>query len=284
LLVTLEWGQVRYFHNNAGQTFDDRTEQAGFAAAGSGWWTSIASADFNGDGKLDYVVGNVGLNTQYHANPIHPALLFYGDFKGSGEEPQLVEAYYEGDRLYPWSTRKNLGRFIPSILKRYSKNNAYARATLGEILGEDKLAAAQRFAATELRSGIFLSQPDGRYRFEPLPRLAQIAPFQGIVAGDFDGDGHADIYAVQNSYAPIPAVGRFDGGLSQLLRGDGRGHFIPAPLAESGLIAPGDAKAVVVLDLNHDGRPDFVVTRNNATTLAFQNNGAKRRAVSSASP
>ena len=65
----------------------------------------------------------------------------------------------------------------------------------------------QRFAATEFRSGVLLSQPDGTYRFEPLPRIAQISPLQGLVAGDFDGDGHADIYAVQNSYAPIPAVG-----------------------------------------------------------------------------
>ena len=283
LLVTLEWGQVKYFHNNGGKTFDDRTEQAGFAAAGSGWWTSIASADFNGDGKPDYVVGNVGLNTQYHADPSHPALLFYGDFKGTGEEPQLVEAYYEGDRLYPWGTRKVLGRFIPSILKRYPKNNFYARSTLGEILGEDKLAAAQRFAATELRSGVFLSQSDGTYRFEPLPRLAQIAPLQGIVTGDFDGDGLADIYAVQNSYAPIPSVGRFDGGLSQLLRGDGQGHFTPVSPAESGLIVPGDAKAIAVIDLNHDGRPDFVVTRNNATSLAFQNNSAKTGRNSSGS-
>jgi hypothetical protein len=275
LLVTLEWGEVKYFNNNEGKTLDDRTKQAGFAAAGSGWWTSIASADFNGDGRPDYVIGNVGLNTPYHADLVHPALLFYGDFKGTGEEPQLVEAYYEGDRLYPWGTRKSLGRFIPSILKRYPKNNAYARATLGEILGEDKLAAAQRFAATELRSGVFLSQSDGSYRFEPLPRLAQIAPLQGIVTGDFDGDGHADIYAVQNSYAPLPAVGRFDGGLSQLLSGDGHGHFTPVSPAESGLIVPGDAKAVAALDLNHDGRPDFIVTRNNATSLAFQNKGVE---------
>ena len=115
-------------------------------------------------------------------------------------------------------------------------------------------------------------------------RIAQIAPLQGIVTGDFDVDGYADIYAVQNSYAPIPAVGRFDGGLSQLLRGDGRGHFTLVPVAESGLIVPGDAKAVAVLDLNHEGGPDFVVTRNNATTLVFQNNGAKRRAASSALP
>ena len=118
------------------------------------------------------------------------------------------------------------------MLKRYPRTDAYARATVAEIFGADKLAAAQRFAATEFRSGVFLSQPDGTYRFEPLPRLAQIAPLQGIAAGDFDGDGHADIYAVQNSYAPIPAVGRFDGGLSQLLRGDGHGHFTPVPRRE----------------------------------------------------
>ena len=96
---------------------------------------------------------------------------------------------------------------------------------------------------------------------------------QGIVAGDFDGDGHADIYAVQNSYAPIPAIGRFDGGLSQLLRGDGRGSFTAVPPAESGLLVRGDAKAVVAVDLDGDGWADFLVTRNNDTMLAFRNKG-----------
>jgi hypothetical protein len=98
-----------------------------------------------------------------------------------------------------------------------------------------------------------------------------------LVAGDFDGDGHADIYAVQNSYAPVVYVGRFDGGLSQLLRGDGRGHFTPVPVAESGLLVPGDAKALAVLDLDQDGWPDFLVSRNNNTTLAFRNNGVPGR-------
>jgi hypothetical protein len=272
LLVTLEWGQVKYFHNNQGKGFEDWTERAGFASAGTGWWTSIAAADFNGDGRIDYVVGNVGLNTPYTADPAHPAVLFAGDFKGGGST-QLVEGYYEGDKLYPRRSRQGLAAAIPSILKRFPRNDPFARATLGEILGEDKLAKARRFAATELRSGVFLSQPDGTYRFEPLPRIAQISPLQGLVAGDFDGDGHADIYAVQNSYAPIPSVGRFDTGLSQLLRGDGHGHFKAVPPAESNLIVPGDAKALAVLDLDHDGWPDFLVTRNNNATLAFRNNG-----------
>jgi len=276
LLVALEWGNVRYFHNNSGRGFEDWTEKAGFAAAGTGWWTSLATADFNGDGRPDFVAGNVGLNTPYHADEEHPAVLYSGNFKGDGSN-QSIEGYYEGDKLYPWRSRTGLAGAVPSVLKRFPRNDQYARATLGDIFGAQKLAGAHRFAATELRSGVFLSQPDGRFRFEPLPRLAQIAPLQGIVAGDFDGDGHADIYAVQNSYAPIPSVGRFDGGLSQLLRGDGHGHFIPATPADSGLVVPGDAKALAELDLNHDGWPDFLVTRNNGSTLAFRNHGVPGR-------
>ena len=276
LLIALEWGGIRYWHNKQGRGFEDRSEQAGFAAAGTGWWTSLAAADFNGDGRLDYVAGNVGLNTQYRASPERPALLYYGNFNVGGLA-QVVEAYYEGDKIYPWRSRNELAAKIPAVLKRFPKTDLYAKATVDEILGADKLAAAKKFVATELRSGVFLSQPDGTYRFEALPRMAQIAPLQGIVAGDFDGDGHADIYAVQNSFAPIPSVGHFDGGLSQLLRGDGRGHFTLAPPAESQLVVPGDAKALAVIDLDHDGWPDFLVSRNNNTTLAFRNNGVAGR-------
>ncbi len=276
LLLTLEWGGVRYFHNNGGNGFEDWSEKAGFASAGTGWWTSIASADFNGDGRPDYVVGNAGLNTQYTADAAHPALLYSGDFRGNGSS-ELIEAYYEGDKIYPWRSRKGLAAAVPSILKRYSKNAYYMRATLGDIVGEDRLAKATRYAATELRSGVFLSQADGTYRFEPLPRIAQISCIEGVAAGDFDGSGHAGIFAVQNSYAPIRADGRNDGGLGQLLHGDGRGHFLAAPPLESGLVVPGDAKALSVVDIDKDGWPDFLVTRNNTTTLAFRNGGVPTR-------
>jgi hypothetical protein len=271
LLLALDWGGVRYFHNSQGRGFEDWSERAGFASAGTGWWTSIAAADFNGDGRMDYVVGNLGLNTHFRADPAHPALLFSGDFKGSGT--QLIEAYYEGDTLYPWRSRRDLGAVLPSVLKRFPTFDAYGRATLGEIVGEDRLAKARRFAATELRSGVFLSQPDGTYRFEPLPRIAQISPLQGMVAADLGGDGHAGIYAVQNSFAPVTVIGRFDGGLSQLLRGDGRGHFSPVAPVQSGLVVPGDAKALALLDISQDGWPGFLVTRNDSTTLAFRNAG-----------
>ncbi|HVU23134.1 MAG TPA: FG-GAP-like repeat-containing protein [Opitutus sp.] len=279
LLLTLDWGEVKYFHNQAGKGFEDWTQRSGFASAGTGWWRSIASGDFNGDGRPDYVVGNAGLNTPYRASAEHPTVLFAGDFGGRNPR-ELIEAVDEDGVLYPRRSRLELAAVIPAIRVRFPKNDVFARASLADILGQERLDTAARLAATELRSGILLSGagPAGAgYRFEPLPRLAQVAPLDGIVAGDFDGDGRADIYAVQNSYAPVPAIGRFDGGLSQMLRGDGHGHFSVVPPAESGLVVPGDAKALAVLDLDGDGWPDFVVSRNDDTTLAFRNTGAPGR-------
>jgi hypothetical protein len=276
LLVAYDWGPVACYRNVNGKHFEDVTEKLGFASAGTGWWNSLASADFNGDGRPDYVVGNVGLNTRYHASASEPAVL-YANVVLDGSAPQLVEAQAEGGRWYPLRTREALLSAFPSLARRFPTAESYAKATLEEVFPPAPLAAATRFAVTELRSGIFLSQPDGTYRFTPLPRLAQIAPIHGIVAGDFDGDGRADLMLVGNSYAPIPETGRFDGGLGWLLRGDGAGGFTPVPPAESGFIVPGDARALAVADLNQDGWPDVFVTRNNDVPLTFLNHGQSGR-------
>ncbi|HYC70267.1 MAG TPA: VCBS repeat-containing protein [Opitutaceae bacterium] len=264
LLIATEWGTVRYFRN-AGGKLGDQTEAAGFAAGRSGWWTSLAAADFNGDGRMDYVAGNVGLNTPYRT----PAVLLAADFRG-GSAPQLVEAREENGRLYPIRSRQELGAHIPNILRKYPRNDAFAKATVEEILGADKVAAARRFQADEFRSGVFLSRPDGSWAFAALPRLAQLAPLQGMVAGDLDGDGAADILAAQNSFAPIPPTGRFDGGVGVFLRGDGQGGFTAVPPAESGWVVPGDARSLVRADLDGDGVHEVAVSRNQAEVRVFK--------------
>ena len=276
LLLTLDWGTVSYWHNDHGRKFEDWSVKSGFASAGTGWWNGLAAADFNGDGRLDYVVCNLGENTPYQVTPERPALLYSGVFE-PGQPPQLLEATWEGNIIVPRRGRATLGTVFPSIWQRFPRNDTYASASLEEIFGAKVLAQAHRLTVTESRSGVFLSQPDGTYRFSPLPRITQIAPGQGVAAGDFDGDGHADIYLLHNSYAPVPDIGRFDGGLSQLLRGDGQGNFIPAPVRESGLLVPGDARGLAVCDLDHDGWPDFVLTRNNGPTAAFHNSGVAGR-------
>jgi hypothetical protein len=94
---------------------------------------------------------------------------------------------------------------------------------------------------------------------------------------DFDADGFTDVYLVQNSFSPRREIGRWDGGISVLLRGSKDGRLSPAPFAASGLVVSGDAKSAVVTDLNGDTWPDMVVGVNNSEVLAFENQAVPRR-------
>ncbi len=274
LVVALEWGGVRVFRNREGRALEDVSTEWGFDTAGSGFWTSLAAADFNGDGRLDYAVGNLGLNTPYAASPERPLRLHVGDFAGRGE-PQLIESHAIDGSAYPLLSRAELGAKIPSVLKRFPSNDRFATATLEEILGPEALAKARVHTADELRSGVLLSQPTGRFAFRALPAHAQIAPIQGMEAADFDGDGHQDLLLASNDYSPSPSVGRWDGGLGWLLRGDGAGGFAIVPVAESGWLVTGNAKALALLDIDRDAWPDAVVTRNNETSRAFRLQGVE---------
>ncbi len=270
LLLTLDWGAVTLFENRDGKLVNI-TATSGLAPY-LGWWNSIASADFNGDGLLDYVVGNVGLNTKYHATAEHPTLLYYGDFDESGNK-QIIEAQYENNSLYPLRPYSKLSFAIPSIANGFNSYAAFAQATLPEIFDSIKLAAATRLEANTLSSGVFINQGAKGFSFHELPRLAQIAPIYGIATQDFDGDGFTDIFLAQNSCAPEPTTGQFNGGLSLLLSGNGDGTFTPITTAKSGLMVRGDAKSAITLDLEKDGWADLIVAQNSDTLLAFRNRG-----------
>ncbi|HEY8995628.1 MAG TPA: FG-GAP-like repeat-containing protein [Lacunisphaera sp.] len=271
LILATEWGPIVYLHNESGHGFTDRSAAQGFTH--TGMWSAIATADFNHDGKPDYVVGNLGLNTPYRSGP---AILFHGRF-GDGGPPLIVEAIEEAGQLYPRRSRNELGARISGLLRRFPRHNDYAKASLPEVVGAERLAKARRFEATELRSGVYLSQPDGSHRFVPLPWAAQLAPVQGVVTLDLTGEGHPDIALVQNSHAPTPSLGRFTGGLGLVLLNDGLGNFQSLDPAMSGLVVPGDAKALVVTDLNQDGWPDLVASRNDQPALGFRHHGLAGR-------
>jgi hypothetical protein len=263
---------VACFRNVNGKHFENATARLGFASGGTGWWHALATADFNGDDRPDYAAGNTGRNTRYHASAAEPALLYAGVTAG-GSAPQLVEAEAANGIYYPLRDRDTLARLFPAALRPFPTNDAFAKARLTDIFSPDALGAATKLAATELSNGIFLSQPDGTWRFTPLPTMAQLAPIQAFHAGDLDGDGRADLLAVGNSYAPTAESGRFDGGLGCFLRGDGRGGFTVIPPRESGFSVPGDARALVTRAWRTDGWPHFLAVRNNDRALLFQNAG-----------
>ena len=276
LFVTLEWGPVAFFHNADG-ALEDQTQACGLAPL-TGWWNSIVGGDFDGDGDLDYLALNAGLNTKYEASPEKPATLFYGDFDGSGRRG-LVEAKAGVEAMLPVRGLSCSSDAMPFIKSRVNSYHQFAGSMLDDIYPPDKLAAAKVWRATLLESGVLWNEggQDGavRFRFEALPRLAQASPGYGAVACDLDADGVTDVAFVQNFHEREPETGRWDGGLGLVLRGTPTG-LEPMPIDASGLVVPGDATALTVCDVNADGRPDLVAVRNDDQALVFENRGEGR--------
>lgn len=271
LLIAQDWGPVSFLINRHGR-LEDQTREAGLDSL-RGWWNGIAGGDVNGDGHIDYVVTNLGLNTQYRASTQQPALLLAGEF-GIPGQTQLIEATWEGPRAAPVVGRNLLARALPHLLERYPTIPSFGTATVSDLAPPEALRKAARLEATTLESGVLINNGKGRFDFHPLPRLAQAAPSYGVTLVDVDGDGKLDLYLAQNFLSTQPETGRMNGGLSLLLRGTGNGTFAPVWPKESGLIVPGDGKGLAVTDLNQDGWPDFIVGINNGPALAFTNRGS----------
>jgi hypothetical protein len=268
LLITTDWGPVRLFTNERGQLVE-KTQEAGLADR-LGWWNAIAARDFDEDGDEDFVVTNLGLNTSYRASVDEPAVLYYGDFDGSGQH-HIVEAKREGSTWYPRRDRTALSNAMPAVTTNYNTFDEFGKATLAEIFTQDRLEQSLRLEVNTLHSGLLLNDGQLRFRFEPLPALAQVAPCHGIAIGELNGDDHLDIVLAQNFYSSPPVTGRMDGGVSLLLVGTGDGTFEPIWPNRSGIVVPGEARKVSVVDLNGDDRLDLVFAVRNGLWKAFRN-------------
>ncbi|MEE2894720.1 MAG: FG-GAP-like repeat-containing protein [Planctomycetota bacterium] len=264
LVVACEWGPISVLRNDGGRLVDT-TEAAGLAGH-RGWWYGLEVEDVDGDGDLDLVGLNAGLNTKYGTpSDARPAVLYFGDMDGSGR-PDLIEAKCKSDdKMLPVRGRSCSSGAMPFIRQEFGTFREFASADLGGIYGESKLASAARFEANELQSGVWinLSEPGTpRFEFRPFPRVAQIAPCYDAAIADFDGDGTIDIVLAQNHDHREPETGLWRGGVGQFLRGAGDGDFEAVHPRESGVVLRGDATGLESIDVDGDGDLDLVATMN----------------------
>ena len=272
LLLSTEWGPVKLFRNRQGSLVDE-TQAAGLAEL-KGWWTGLAAADCDSDGDLDYVVGNLGLNTKYKVTKGKPYLAYYGSFDSTGRK-RFVEATYEHEKLFPVRGKSCSSEAMPFVANKFKSYVAFAKATLPEIYTQQCLDDSYRVEANLLESGILLNDGQGRFTFKALPRIAQIAPIFGVAAEDFDADGNVDLVLAQNFYWPQPETGRMAGGLGQYLRGNGDGSFEPIRPKQSGIAVPDDARSLVAADIDADGRLDLAFGLNDGPVTFFSRNDNK---------
>lgn len=258
LVVVGEWMPVMVMLNDGNGTLTDASDTFGTKDL-KGWWYSIKVADVNGDGKKDLIAGNVGQNIKFSASKKKPLHLFAGDFDDNGITDIVLSKDYKG-KLVPTRGKECSSDQMPFIDEKFPTYKEFALAELDDILGEEKLSSSLHLEAYTFSSTVLINE-GGKFKSNPLPNLAQIAPTNDIITEDFNGDGMLDILIVGNMYDTEVETPRYDAGYGLLLLGDGSGAFNPLPVYKSGFYAPGDVKDMALLNLVNGGR--LVIVANN---------------------
>jgi hypothetical protein len=271
LIVIGEWMPVTFLKNVNGK-FKKLTNASGVADQ-SGWWNSIAAGDFRHTGRMDYIIGNTGLNTFYKASEQYPAYITAKDFDNTGSYIAIPSVFLpdrNGERKeFPAMGRDDVTQQLPGIKRRFDTYKPFALATIDEILTPEQRKDAQRLKVNRPQSCYLRNDGGGKFALIPLPMEAQISTINGMVVDDFDGDGNLDVLINANDYGTEASTGRYDAMNGLMLKGDGKGGFIPQSILQSGIYIPANGKALVKL-VSASGNYLVAASQHNDKLKLFQ--------------
>jgi hypothetical protein len=249
LILTGEWMPVTFLKNDHG-VFKNVTAGTGISDK-FGWWNTIAAGDFNHDGKIDYIVGNTGLNTFYKGTDKYPVYITAKDFDNNGSYDAFPSVFLKDQngvmQEFPAQGRDDIVKQMIGMRAKFQNYRSFAVATMDSVITPEMRKGALRLKANMLQSCYLQNNGKGGFTMIPLPIEAQISQLNGIVVDDFDGDGNLDVAISGNDYGTEVSTGRYDAFNGLVLKGDGKGNFKPLTIQQSGLYIPGDGKALVKL-------------------------------------
>ncbi len=264
MIIVGDWMPVKIFINDHG-TFREKKDS--FSEKTNGWWNCISVGDFNGDGHIDFISGNLGLNSRFKATTEKPVSMYAGDFDLNGTFEQII-CTYDGDKSYPLALKHNLTSQIPILEKKYPKYDMYKDQQITDIFTPEQLKNVLHLEADLLETSLFINDGKGHFTRKPIPVEAQFSAVYAAETGDFNGDGKTDILLGGNLFNTKPEVGRYDASYGTFLAGDGNGNFSYIPARVSGFRLDGEIRDI--REVKTAAGRIAVIVRNNDSVEAFK--------------
>ncbi|WP_081740433.1 VCBS repeat-containing protein [Aquimarina pacifica] len=261
LIVTGEFMEIKFFKNYKGK-LKDISKNTGLKHT-SGWWNSIIAGDFDTDGDMDYIVGNLGYNSNLIASPSEPVTLYAKDFDNNGSIDPILTCYREGTEQIIYS-RDLLIQQINAMRGRFKTFESYATTSFQNSFLPKEIKNSQILKANNFSTSYFENLGNGKFDQKPLPIQAQFAPVYGMLTDDVNHDNNLDVILTGNMYSTEVLTGQYDAFTGLVLLGDGNGNFKVTPSYKSGLAIMGDAKSATKLTL-----------QNNTKLYLFSQNSGK---------
>ncbi|UII80357.1 VCBS repeat-containing protein [Flagellimonas sp. CMM7] len=262
LIVVGEWMPITILKNNGGY-FSNISPALGLDDT-NGWWFSIKDGDFDRDGDMDYIIGNLGKNFKYKANEEETFDIYFNDFDNNNTNDIVLSYFSEGEQ-FPVRGRECSSQQIPAIKKKFKNYESYSQATLEDIYTEEVLENSLHYQVKSF-SSIYLENKKGKFVKNKLPNLAQISSINQILIDDFDQDDNLDALIVGNLYNSEVETPRNDASNGLLLKGDGKGDFLPVLAINSGFYASGDVKDMSRIKIVDK---EYIVVSKNSDYLQF---------------
>ena len=223
-----------------------------------GWWNFTLPVDVDGDGDLDLIAGNLGLNNRLKASDNHLVKLYYNDFDDNGKKEQVLTYYLQGKEI-PFATKEELVKQIPELKKKYLYAEEFAKASLTDIFKKGKLEKADLFSANYFTNVILINNGNWNFSLKELPWQAQLTPYRDATIADVNNDNRPDILLAGNFYPNNIQMGEYDGDYGTVLINNGNGNFSCGAL--NGYAIKGEVRHI--RKINAGKSEAFILARNN---------------------
>jgi hypothetical protein len=267
LIVTGEWMPILAFENQDFH-FTNVSDSLGLAGT-EGWWYSIAEGDFDNDGDIDFIAGNLGLNYKYKARPETKFNVYFDDFDDNSTG-DIVLTFNENGEEYPLRGRQCSSEQMPFIKEKFGTYDEFAKANMEDVFGEEKLKKALHLQASTFATSFIENNSGKPWKVRQLPNIVQLSSTNGIIVDDFNNDNNLDIALSGNMFGSEVETPRNDAGNGNLLLGDGLGNFNTLSINESGFYTPRDVKSINKIFI--DGVLHIAVVNNNDIIQFFKIN------------